>query len=330
MAQAERDAMKAAGLDVPLAAYREATAKFLPPLEAFLQQLGEPLTELIGTVRAVESGALARIAEEEQIAGAAVTRAEEATAERDQAVRERTTAQQEAKQAKEATLLAQRLQRDAERERDRDVDAAWAKLVESESQRAAAEAKATEVGANLTAQIARYDKIAEQNDILRESNKKLTKANTALETSLKTAQDERAAAVTLADQRAQDLAAAGEAKAAAEAALETLRAELDRVRADLATAQQATSDRQARLDTEKQRADGLATELATAAAAAEQHRADLAAARGELEQTRAALTAEQTVTAGLRTDLARAEARAATVEELRSLLGRDDPAPPAP
>lgn len=327
MAEADRAAVKAAGLDAPLAAYREATAKFLPPLEAFLEQINGPLTDLVGTVRAVDTGALARIAEEEQIAVAAVNRAEQMTAERDKAQRERATALAEAKQAKEDRTVALRLQRDAEKERDRDVDAAWAKVVEYESQRAAAQAKADEVGANLTAQIARYDKLAEQTDTLRESNKKLSKANTALETSLKTAQDERAAAVQLAEQRAADVTAAGEAKAAAEATLETLRAELDRTLAELKSQKTAAAELQKTLAAEKNRADKLAAELTTATTAANQMRADLTTEQSTAEGLRTDLEQAKTDLEQVKAELARVETRVATVEELRALIAQGGTTP---
>jgi chromosome segregation ATPase len=323
MAQVERAAVKVAGLDMPLTVYRQTTEKVLPALEAVRAQIVGPLAELTDAVRGVETGALARVTEEEQVAGAAVARADKLAAERDKALTARDNALREAKESREATLAARGLQREAERE----AEVARGKMFDHEGARAGAEAKAAEVGANLTAQIERYNRLTTKIEAIEESNKKLTKDNTSLDTALKTAQAERATAEGLAAQRAQEVGEAGAAKAGAESARDAALGELERVRTELSTVNSANA--QLRGDLERARGE-LSTEQATTAelrkqaaadkAHAESLVAELSTANSTSAQLRTTLETEQVTIATLRADLASAEARAAMVEELRGLL----------
>ena len=68
MAAAERASLKAAGLEVPLAAYNTVADRVLPVLESVTAQITGPLGELREAVRQVEAGALARVQDEENTA----------------------------------------------------------------------------------------------------------------------------------------------------------------------------------------------------------------------------------------------------------------------
>ncbi|TWH62291.1 hypothetical protein [Micromonospora olivasterospora] len=104
LAADERAAELAAGLDVPLAAYRDATARVLPAVQA----LSGELAAVVEAMRAVDGSAVARIAEAEAAAVAAVERAQTAEAERDKAVRDAGTARAETAAAAEARRTAER------------------------------------------------------------------------------------------------------------------------------------------------------------------------------------------------------------------------------
>src|SRR6266508_1415945 len=108
MAEAQRAAELAAGLDVPLAAFRTTKSEFVDAAET----LGDRLDEVLDAVRAVDGGALTRIAEAEQTMVDAITRAQTAEAERDQAARDRQAARTDADARVEAawreTAAAQR------------------------------------------------------------------------------------------------------------------------------------------------------------------------------------------------------------------------------
>jgi hypothetical protein len=85
------EAQRAAGLDQPLAAYRTATPTFVDTAEA----LDDRIDDIVDAVRAVDGGALARIAEAEQAMVDAVTRLQVAEAAREQADRDRQRAETE-------------------------------------------------------------------------------------------------------------------------------------------------------------------------------------------------------------------------------------------
>lgn len=348
MAAAERAAVKASGLDGPLAAYREVSGRLMPVLEAIQAQLGGPLDELVEAVRGVETGAMARVSDEEQTALAAIDRAEQADIDRNKAVTARNAAVQEAKEAREAKIVAERLMRENEADARKRVDDAWRQALANESEKAAAVARAGELKANLDAYVARFDKVAEEVNTLREANKKLTSANAAAEAERKGAVQARDEALALAEQRAGEATAAGNAKAAAEAERDLvnsdnqqLRAELEGVRADLADQQGAASalreqlaeatgrEQGLRAELEGVRAEltaqqGLVGDLRQQLADAAGREQGLVAERDSANSTanglRQQLAGQQEVLEGLRGELAETKARVATVEELRALI----------
>src|SRR5262249_51472664 len=104
LAAAGREAGVAAGLDVPVSAYREATGRVLPAVEGLAAQLAG----VLAAMSAVEAGAVARIEQAEVAAVAAVERAQLAEAERDRATRLAQQARDEAAQAKDDARAAGR------------------------------------------------------------------------------------------------------------------------------------------------------------------------------------------------------------------------------
>jgi chromosome segregation ATPase len=334
MAQQERNALKVAGLEAPLAAYREVADRVVPVLESVQAQITGPLGELREVVRQVEVGALARVQDEENTARIATERADVAGAERDKALTARDNAVAEAKAAREAKLLAERLQRDAVADAEQKADRAWQRALEYEGAKTAAEAALTEVRANLEAQVGRYDHLSERFDTVQNANKELTSENTTLKANIKAAEqraaeaDTKAAEATqLAEQRAGEAAAAREAQATAEgergriqAENERLVAEVGTLRADLATEKDTTSQLRQQLAAADGREQGLIGERDAATSTAAGLREELATEKDTTSQLRRQVAEQQQTLDTIRAELAETKARAATVEELRALI----------
>lgn len=303
-AEQQRAAAKAAGLDVPLEAYRQITAATRPALEAAAGQL----SELLNALRAVESGALERITAAETAAVAAAARAEDAERDRDTAVSRAGVADQRRREALEAQRLAERHARAAEKTIEETEQRCWRDIADEFHRRGQAEAARDEARAQLEALQRRYDQLAADAEDTVRRNVELTAQLAAAHASLDAERTGRAAAETARDAAREESARAATAATGraeqAEAQAATLRTELDESRQVVA----AVRERVAAAERERdQIAETLAViererdQHAEAHAAAEQRLRDrdseLDRLRGELTKARAraetALTREQ-------------------------------------
>ncbi|MFC0436125.1 hypothetical protein [Kutzneria buriramensis] len=339
MAQQERNALKVAGLEVPLTAYREVADRVVPVLESVQAQITGPLGELREALRQVEDGALARVQDEENTARIATERADAAVAERDKAFTARDNALAEAKAAREAKIVAERLQREGIADAEQKADRAWQRALEYEGAKTAAEAALTEVRANLEAQVGRYDHLSERFDTVQNANKELTSENTTLKANIKAAEqrateaDTKAAEATqLAEQRAGEVAAAREAQAAAEGERGRIQAENERLVAEVGTLRTAldtekgtVSELRQQLAAAEGREQGLIGERDAAQTAVTELRDELTTEKGATAELRQQLAEQQTALDEARRLLAEATARAGTVEELRVLITQAAP-----
>lgn len=263
MAQAEQRAERATGLDVPLAAYQAAGERLAPALS----EVRARLDAVLAAATDVDTAALARITEAETVMLAAVERAQTAEAQAARDAAKATDAIRQARTDRDAKTVAERMARDAEKDKERQVGEAWRKVIDAEAAQGRAEGQAAELKANLDAYIERFNKLAAEHDELRKTNKALARDNTKLDTALAAAG-----------------AAATKAAETAAAEITALRAELDQVRADAA---QASTDHaaaivghtaaQAAAERERDQATARAEQLQ---AQLDELRDDLGAARG--------------------------------------------------
>ncbi|MCG8918264.1 hypothetical protein L6E12_20995 [Actinokineospora sp. PR83] len=238
MAQIERDAAAAVGLEVPLATYQQATERLAPSLA----EVRDRLDTLLAAGADLDSAALTRVAAAEEERGEALQRAEAAEAQAAVDQRKRADAERAARLDREARLVAERLARDAEKEKQEQVGAAWVKVVEAERAQGQAEGQRDEAKANLRAYIARFDDLAGRHDELRKTHatteRDLTKATTALRAAEKTVEALSNEKTTLTGQVTDLRAAVEKAAVDQQAALEALREQMQQ-RVDALTAQAA-------------------------------------------------------------------------------------------
>ncbi|SNT65856.1 chromosome segregation protein [Asanoa hainanensis] len=130
MDAARKSAERATGLDVPLDGFRGAAG----PLVEAAAALADQLIDTVTLVRAVDGGALARIADAEQAMGEALARAEAAERDRDQADRDRHQADTERARAVATAADAERRAEAARRDAERRVREATDRLADLERQ----------------------------------------------------------------------------------------------------------------------------------------------------------------------------------------------------
>ncbi|MBW4722425.1 hypothetical protein [Saccharothrix obliqua] len=321
MGQAEQRAERAAGLDVPLAAYQAATERLASA--PALAELRDRIDRVLISAADVDTAALARVRDAEEAMSEAIGRAQAAEAAQKAAEDRRADALRQAKADREALAVAERRVRDAERELEESTTAAWRKVIEAETAKGAAEGQRDEAKANLRAYIERFDELATRANELTDANKKLTRNNARLEAEAKaqkTAFDELqerwlADVARLEEQLDQQRRAAeeGATRAAQEhdAAMTTLRQELDGLReklgAETARAETAERDR----DTASDQAGRTQARVAELEEQAERHREELTTLRARIKAVEEARDQVQQGNATLQ----------AHVDELRDQLG---------
>jgi hypothetical protein len=292
MAEAQRAAELAAGLDVPLAAYRSSTGTFVETATA----LGERLDEVLDAVRAVDGGALARIAAAEQAMVDAVTRAQAAEAERDQAHRDRQAALADRARAQEAAAEADRRATAARRDADHQIRAALDRVADAERDRGQALATATAAGTAQERETRRREDAerhaataAAEARALRERLDEVRAAEADLRTRLAEAAgraDLAAGDAVRQRQRADGLAARAEA---AERDRGALARRMDEVAGERDAARAERDTVRAERDAARTAADQVTRELAAARVAAEHAAGRLATADARVDQLLAAL-----------------------------------------
>jgi chromosome segregation ATPase len=225
-AETQRAAAKAAGLDGPLHTYRQVTETLRPTLEGVAGQL----SELLGTVNAVETGALVRITEAETAAATANDRATSAEHDRDTALSRAAVADRQRRDAVEAQRTAERLARDAQRTAEDTQQRAWREIAEHEHRRGQALAAADQAQANLAALTDRFDRLAGEHDALSQQHRDLIRTAAAVQRHQAVAETVRQAAQA--------------AQAAAESERDRLATQLAE---QAATARQRTADHDAEI-----------------------------------------------------------------------------------
>ncbi|MDP9850257.1 hypothetical protein [Streptosporangium lutulentum] len=271
----ERRGAQAAGLDGALALYAVAAGPVLEATSAVQTDLAALATALGAHTRhatTIRDTTLVRIGEAEREATEALAQAAQAEAGRERAVRQAAAAVADKDTAVEARRVAERLARDAEAERERQVGDAWMRVVEHEGRRAAAEQKAADQTAAAAHALSLQQKEFERAEALAKSNRELEKTHRA-----ELAQVREEAAGQLAAVRAEhaDELRRVRQEAADQVAAEQMRAE--QVRAELATV--------------REQADALQADLADFRQA---HAVEMAAARSATEAVREALAHERT------------------------------------
>lgn len=313
LAAEERAAAKSAGLAGVLAGY---AATEDPELVA-IAKLTEALAERTAAGERVLQVVGERVAEAERLAAEAATARARAETERDTAVRQAQTATGEAEQAKEARRVAERMARDADAERQRQVDATWRTAMEYEAARAAAVERA-DAQANIAAhEKAQREREAARAEQLAAANKELVAENKTLGKELAAARAEAEAARVQAER---DRQAADAAQAAARRELQDNRAEMARVREDtVQVIEFAERDRERmQAEIERLRETHLAQVAALQDAATEARaRAEQLAAAADAERQRSERAGAEAAAA--RQDLA---ARDAELAEVRRQLDR--------
>uniref|UniRef100_UPI003F490D98 hypothetical protein n=1 Tax=Actinokineospora sp. CA-119265 TaxID=3239890 RepID=UPI003F490D98 len=180
MAAAERHLVERAGLDAHLVAYRQAQEQVGPVLAA----ARDLLERLLAVGADLDEAALARVAAAESARAEAEARALAAEDQAAAHARARADAERQARADRDAMTVAQRLARDAERDRDEQVRAAWAKVVDAERAQGVAEGQAAEASANLRAFVTRFDDLADETTALRathaRADRELTQARAEL------------------------------------------------------------------------------------------------------------------------------------------------------
>ncbi|MEV6868088.1 hypothetical protein AB0M44_44800 [Streptosporangium subroseum] len=273
----DRRGAQAAGLDGALALYAAAAGPVLEATSAVQTDLAALAAALGAHTRhatTIRDGALMRIGEAEREAAEALAQAAQAEAGREREARKAAAAVAVADKdtAVEARRVAERLARDAEAERERQVNDAWHRVVEHEGRRTAAEQKAADQTAAATHALALQQKEFERAETLAKSNRELEKTH-------------RAELAQVREDAAGQLAAARIEHAD----------ELRRIRqeaADQVTAEQVRAEQvSVELATVREQAEALQADLADFRQA---HAAELAAARSATEAVREALQHERT------------------------------------
>lgn len=321
MGQAEQRAERAAGLDVPLAAYQAATERLTSA--PALAELRDRIDQVLTSAADIDTAALVRVRDAEEAMSEAIGRAQAAEAAQKAAEDQRADALRQAKADREALTVAERRVRDAERTQKEETTAAWRKVVDAETAKGTAEGQRDEAKANLRAYIERFDELAKETGELRTTNKKLTRDNARLEAEAKaqkTAFEELqerwlADGARLEEQLDQQRQAAEEeATRVAEehdVAMTALRQELDglheKLGAETARAETAERDR----DAATQQADRTQARVAELEEQAEQHREELTTLRARIKAVEEARDQAQQGNTTLQ----------AHVDELRDQLG---------
>jgi chromosome segregation ATPase len=283
MAQAQRDAERAVGLDASLDAFRTVAR----PMQDSGKALAARLDEVLAAVQAVDGGALARIADAERAMLEAATRAQTAEAERERAHRDRQAALADRTRAQQAAEDADRRAAAARREADERIGAALERIATLEREHGQAQAHAA---AALAAQAedARRREDAEQRATvtqaeLRDLRGRLDSAH-AEQGRLHEALQEATGRATAAETQQTRLTDQTEQL---RAQLATLIAERDD------TARHAEADLQnirIELDSARSEAGGLAQQLAVATAATDAANARASRAESQVDQLLAALS----------------------------------------
>lgn len=309
MAAEQRDAELAAGLDVPLQAYRATSERVLPAVES----LAALLSGLAEATRAVQSGALVRVQEAEQVAVDVVQRAQTAEAERDRATRAERTALAEAEAAKEATRTAERRARDAEKSAADVRHQAWRDVAAAEHAQGQAESAANERALAVLEEKERRQEAQAQAADLAGQLKTVRTELASAQAETRAADKARAAADARADRAEADNRVLTGRIDQAERDLVAARADVDRLTASLATndrsrveavelLRETAVDRNAQQD----RAARAESTAATVTAERDTERAGHGRTREQLAAAAAQATAHQAEADRLRTDVDRA------------------------
>lgn len=288
-AEQQRSAAKAAGLDGPLVAYRQVAEATRPALEAVQAQV----SELLASLRAVEAGALDRITAAEAAAVAAEERAQQAEHDRDTAVSRAGVADQQRREAVEAQRVAERRARDAEKDAEDTKVKAWREIADHDHKRGKAEAARDEAQANLKALKERFDRLADEVNELRTTNKDLTKqaaaaekAQAVAEAAQRAAENAQATAEAARDEAIVKRDEAADKATAATTRAEQAEAEQTRLRDELATAQQTVREQQDRAAGAEAERDQLTSRLTAAEQRVDERDAEIARLRDEAERVR--------------------------------------------
>jgi len=285
-----RAAELAAGLDVPLDAFRAASGPLVDTAEA----LADRLLEVLTAVRAVDGGALTRIADAEQAMREAVGRAQTAETERDQAVRDRHTADTARARAQEAAGAADRRATTARRDADQQVRAALDRVADAERDRGQAQATAAAAQASAAEETRRREH-ADQRAAEAQAETRATREH--LDTAVQQLAGVRAAEADLRTQLADATARAELAQAERTRLHEqvaTLTAQADTAERDREELRQRVTDG---LDAAQQLRDIHRAEIGAVADEATRLRQELAAAQHvEATATAAAQTATDRLT----------------------------------
>lgn len=292
-ARAKRQALRAAGMDQPLAAYQEAGDQVVPAIEA----LRETLTDHLDGVRGVESAALARAAEAERERDEAIDRAEAAETAAERAHTARQVAERDRKQAMDARHVAERLARDAERDRDEHVQLAWTRVVEQEGLRAAAEERAASQTAAAAHALDLRRAETERVEQLSKTNRELDKQLATTRTELAAANAARELAEHTATDR-QEFALRAQAEArqaqdqatAATALLNAARSDHDRDQAVITELRHSLAKATRAADTAGSEIQSLREQLTRATADLQTARTDKTTADQRLDALTTALT----------------------------------------
>ncbi|MEU4807397.1 hypothetical protein [Actinosynnema sp. NPDC023587] len=330
MAQAERDAAAAVGLEAPLATYQQATERLNPSLV----EVRDRLDTLITAGANLDKAALVRVAAAEEERREALTRAEAAETQSGVDQRKRADAEKQAKLDREAKLVAERLARDAEREKTEQVNAAWAKVVEAERAQGKAEGERDEAKNNLTAYIKRYEDLADRHEALRKANtateRELTKANAELKAAKKDVETLTGEKDTLTGQvetlRSEAKQAATDHQAAIEALRKEMQDRIDALTAQVGTERDRADEAVNRLETVRQQVDVERSRADTAEAQLEGLREQLGQLREQNVELTKQLGAVEPEMADLRRQITEAtKTRQALREQIDTLTGAGKP-----